>query len=42
MLNRANAVIEDAVCDITRQVAGSLDGSPEPDGSLRSEDAAQP
>jgi hypothetical protein len=31
MLNRANAVIEDAVGDITRRVAGSPDGSPEPD-----------
>jgi integrase len=42
MLHRANAVIEDAVSDITRRVAGSLDGSPEPDDGPTNEDAGQP
>jgi hypothetical protein len=42
MPTRANAVIEDAVRDITRRVAGSLDGSPGADDGPESEDAGQP
>jgi integrase len=42
MPNRANAIIEDAVGDITRRVGGSLDGSPEPEDGPTNEDAGQP